>query len=258
MRGPAVTECLTGVQPPNRAKALTGHDAKGARPRAAQHVGDALAEVVREGALLEGRQAVGDHMPHVGQIPKRAAHGRGGVCKTEGGRALASVPGRAALDPRRPPQSSSPFPAQAAPLPSHGLPPPRARTSLPRGGHVALHSRGNHRPPCVTSARFGSRSRRPFSHFRGIPFSGRLQGEAPLLPLLQGSAPAGRGGPGGGGAQPEARSTQWDSRPSAAARGSPAFLPGCGAVGSCRDWEARRGVERGARGRRGRVVPAEP
>lgn len=79
VRGPAVTQCLTGVQPPNPAKALTGHDAKSARPRAAEHVGDALAEVVREGALLEGRQAIGDHMPHAGQIPKRAAHGRGGV-----------------------------------------------------------------------------------------------------------------------------------------------------------------------------------
>lgn len=93
LRGPAVTQCLTGVQPPNRAKALTGHDAKDARPHAAQHVGDALAEVVREGALLERRQAVGDHMPHPGQIPKLAAHGRGGACKSQGGRALASGPG---------------------------------------------------------------------------------------------------------------------------------------------------------------------
>lgn len=50
-------------------------DAKDARPSSAQNVGDALAEVVREGALLEGRQAVGDHMPHPCQMPKLAAHG---------------------------------------------------------------------------------------------------------------------------------------------------------------------------------------
>lgn len=54
-------------------------DAKDARPSSAQNVGDALAEVVREGALLEGRQAVDDHMPHPCQMPKLAAHGHRGL-----------------------------------------------------------------------------------------------------------------------------------------------------------------------------------
>lgn len=49
---------------------------KDARPSAAQHIGDALSEVVREGALLEGRQAVGDHMAHPRQMPKLATHDR--------------------------------------------------------------------------------------------------------------------------------------------------------------------------------------
>ena len=88
-----------GVQPLRPARALTRRDAKDARPSSAQYVGDALAEVVREGALLEGRQAVGDHMPHPCQMPKFAAHGRGGLCKTEGGQALGSSPGLAAVNP---------------------------------------------------------------------------------------------------------------------------------------------------------------
>lgn len=52
--------------------------AQDALASAAQHVGDAFAEIAWEGALLKGRQAVGDHVPYPRQVPKLAAHGDGG------------------------------------------------------------------------------------------------------------------------------------------------------------------------------------
>lgn len=151
VRGPAVTQCLTGVQPPNPAKALTGHDAKSARPRAAEHVGDALAEVVREGALLEGRQAIGDHMPHAGQIPKRAAHGRGGVCKTR-------VDGRLPQSRDAPSWTQDALPR--APHPS----PPRRRPHPPTDSHYrapGLHSRAGVTSPSTVAGTSGLRPSLP-------------------------------------------------------------------------------------------------
>lgn len=117
MRGPAVSTG-DGSPAPNPARALTRRRAKDGRLNAAQHVGDALGEVVREGALLEGRQAVGDHMPYPCQVSKRTAHGGGGTCRTEGGPALRSFPGRSAPNPTGPPRRSSSSPAQAEPPPS--------------------------------------------------------------------------------------------------------------------------------------------
>jgi hypothetical protein len=58
--------------------ALTRRHAQDALASAAQHVGDAFAEIAWEGALLKGRQAVGDHVPYPRQVPKLAAHGDGG------------------------------------------------------------------------------------------------------------------------------------------------------------------------------------
>lgn len=106
--GPAVT---TGTGEPTTAPAetLTRRGAKDGRLNTAQHVGDALAEVVREGLLLEGRQAVADHMPHPGQLPELAAHGGGGACRTKGGqepgsgRAAPPAPRQARPVVRRPP-----------------------------------------------------------------------------------------------------------------------------------------------------------
>lgn len=125
-----------GTRGPAPARALTRRDAKDVRLNAAQHVGDALGEVVRKGLLLEGRQAVGDHMPHPGQLPELSAHGGGGACRTKGGQEPGSTLGRAARTPTAPPRRSSSLPtlpeatktARPDPTPAPGSPrPPQSR-----------------------------------------------------------------------------------------------------------------------------------
>lgn len=119
VRGPALSTAA-GSPAPAPARALTRRGAKDGRLDAAQHVGDALGEVVREGTLLEGRNAVGDHMPYPRQVPKRTAHGGGGACRTEGRQAPGSCPGRSTPTPTGPPRRPRP-------------PQPRRRPHPPRG-----------------------------------------------------------------------------------------------------------------------------
>lgn len=102
---------------------------------------------MRKGALLEGRQAVGDHMPHPCQMPKLAAHGRGGLCKTDGGQALDSSPGLAAVNP-------SPSAALLIPSTQNATPPsrgPRDRamrpTHTPRSPRRHTTGPSGFRPP---------------------------------------------------------------------------------------------------------------
>lgn len=140
--GPAVP-IVDGSPAPRPARALTRRDAKDARPSAAQHVGDALAEVVREGALLEGRQAVGDYMPHPHQMPKLAAHGRGGACRTEGGKALGSGRGHAAPNPRLSPALLIPPSLDGAPTP----PGHRDRTTGPHSRTEVTSPSAARNPP---------------------------------------------------------------------------------------------------------------
>lgn len=55
---------------------LTGHHLQHLGGEAAAHVGDAVGQDIGEGALLEGRQAVGDDMAHPRQVPEVLPHGR--------------------------------------------------------------------------------------------------------------------------------------------------------------------------------------